>query len=678
MVVSGNGLEESQHMTQDLSHRQKIADSRKHFIATGEIDTSVVRKEVADSWKRSKTFGIDPNRSGIPVKLAEEEVTRRVSRREDLIRVATPFLKTIFHVMKSLRIIIMILDEECMILDAIGGGPLWEANVKHNATVGHSFHEKMVGTTAPGIVMNTGAPIQLFPEELYSFFEHELIYSATPLYDADHHFIGILYVSVLSETALKNPHIYGMMIAAAKAIENQLSLMRESEKVALLNKYLQATIDQMPRGVLVFDKAGKLVYINRVARKILDFQSARTDGVSIQDVTRFPSLKSLWESEDLFIRKELMLGEGRRSGRYYVTVERVSDGHGNYVGKAFSMEEMRKVKRLISRMIGATARYHFKDILGDSPAMKQAISLGENASQSNANVLLLGESGTGKELMAHAIHNAGPRKNGPFVAINCAALPFDLIESELFGYEEGTFTGASRHGRPGKFELAESGTIFLDEIDRLALEMQAKLLRVLEDRRVVRLGGNEYIQVDVRIIAASKASLETAVLDGRFRPDLYYRLNVLPIILPALRHRREDIPLLSVHFALEKGRALGKTIKGIDEMVLVLLQSMDWPGNVRQLENFIDRAVHKTSQEFITPEDMMSLDTELASLRNSPEKAKQPLLSPSSKLQDVEKESIRIAIQNAGGNFTKAARALGISRDTLYRKIKKYRIERLS
>ncbi len=447
-------------MTRDLFFRQKIADARKHFIATGEIDRSVVRKEVADSWNRSKALGVDPERASIPVKLPQEEVTRRLFRREDLIRVSMPFLKTIFDIMKSLRIIIMLLDEECMILDAIGGGPLWEVNVKYNATAGHSLHEKMVGTTAPGIVMNTDAPIQLFPEELYCLFKHELIYSAAPLHDADHRFVGILYVSVLSETAIKNPHIYGMMIAAAKAIENQLSLVRESEKVTLLNKYLQATIDQMPRGVLVFDKTGKLVHINRIARKILDFQAVKTDAAFIHDVFRFPSLKTLWESEDVVIHKELTLGEGRGSGRYFVTVERISDENGNYVGKAFSMEEMRKVKRLVSRMVGATARYHFKDILGNSPAMKQAISLGENASKGNSNVLLLGESGTGKELMAHPIHNAGPRKDGPFVAINCAALPFDLIESELFGYEEGSFTGASRMGGPANSSLRKAAQSF--------------------------------------------------------------------------------------------------------------------------------------------------------------------------------------------------------------------------
>ncbi|MDR1815875.1 MAG: sigma 54-interacting transcriptional regulator [Clostridiales Family XIII bacterium] len=309
--------------------------------------------------------------------------------------------------------------------------------------------------------------------------------------------------------------------------------------------------------------------------------------------------------------------------------------------------------------VGFAARYSFSDILGTSALLLGAVDLAKKAASGDSNILLLGESGVGKELFAQAIHRASRYAGGPFVALNCAAMPAGLIESELFGYEAGAFTGAAKSGNPGKFELADGGTIFLDEIGDMPLDVQASLLRVIETREIVRIGGRSAKTLHVRIVAATNQNLTERVREGLFREDLYYRLHVIAIQIPPLRVRKEDIPALAEHFARAKGAT------GITKEALRSLAARDWPGNIRELENAIERATGLTEDGVITEQNV--LENELP--QSPPREAEAPP-SPYN-MESLEKDALLRALAETGGNVTKAAALLGISRRTIYRKMGK-------
>lgn len=318
------------------------------------------------------------------------------------------------------------------------------------------------------------------------------------------------------------------------------------------------------------------------------------------------------------------------------------------------------------------SKYTFDSILTQDPKMEYLKKLARTAAQSNSTVLILGESGTGKELFAQAIHKASYRNFGPFIPINCAAIPRELLESELFGYESGAFTGAKKGGKPGKFELANGGTIFLDEIGTMPLEMQAKLLRVLEAREFERVGGNKKITLDSRIIAATNENIEEAVEKGRFREDLYYRLNVISIDIPPLRDRRGDIPLLAQHLLDNLCDELDTVRKELKRRTIEILKEYRWPGNIRELRNTLERAITISTGTVILPEH---LPERLLNNGLSQEANVDRIRPLKDVLEETEKDAILDAIRDAKGNKTLASEKLGIHRTALYKKMKKYNID---
>jgi transcriptional regulator with PAS, ATPase and Fis domain len=316
------------------------------------------------------------------------------------------------------------------------------------------------------------------------------------------------------------------------------------------------------------------------------------------------------------------------------------------------------------------ARYTLDSIIGSGPAITAAKAEVLRASQTDSTVLLRGETGTGKELFAHAVHVAGLRRSGPFIKINCAAVPAELLESELFGYEEGAFTGARKGGKPGKFEMAAGGTFFLDEIGDMELPMQAKLLRVLQEREVERVGGTTTRPVDIRIIAATGRAVEDLVSQGSFRADLYYRIHVIPITIPPLRERREDIPAIADHFLTRLASDTGEPKRSISPELMEIFNAYDWPGNVRELQNVLERGVAMTRSRVLLPEHIPD-----HLLRTTPNVRKE--LAPGSLAQakaEAEREAIIAALQSAGGNKTRAAAMLRIHRVKLHEKLKRHRI----
>ncbi|MBI4390789.1 MAG: sigma-54-dependent Fis family transcriptional regulator [candidate division NC10 bacterium] len=351
-------------------------------------------------------------------------------------------------------------------------------------------------------------------------------------------------------------------------------------------------------------------------------------------------------------------------------------GAYDYLGKPIDLDDLlhrigkvRERQQLLAEVRALRqdlrGRYRLEGIIAESGAMQEVLGVVRRVAPSTATVLIQGESGTGKELVARALHAQSPRASGPFVAVNCAALPETLLESELFGHEKGAFTGASER-RLGRFEAAEGGSIFLDEIGDLSPGLQVKLLRVLQERRVERVGANRPIPVDVRVIAATKVDLERAIREQRFREDLYYRLNVVTVTLPPLRRRREDLPPLLDHFLKRFAQANAKDIRGFTREARDALMKYDYPGNVRELENIVERAVLLSRGEVIGLADLPLAVQEGAGAAGAPP-ASLPAL-----LEQVEREKILEALRDAGGIQTRAAERLGISERALRYKLKKY------
>ncbi|MGH9445074.1 MAG: sigma-54-dependent transcriptional regulator [Terriglobia bacterium] len=367
-------------------------------------------------------------------------------------------------------------------------------------------------------------------------------------------------------------------------------------------------------------------------------------------------------------------------GTVETAVQAMKAGASDYVLKPFALEEMKliikkelNVRRLqdenrdLREALGK--RYEFKNIVARSAAMQEALAVVERVAPTNSTVLLGGESGAGKDMIARAIHQHSRRASGPFVKINCAAIPENLLESELFGYEKGAFTGAVT-SKPGKFELADKGSIFLDEIGDVPPAIQVKLLRVIQEREFERLGGTKTLRVDVRLIAATNRDLRMALEQGTFREDLYYRLNVVPVNIPPLREHKEDIPDLVRVFLERFGHEAGKNVSSITPAAMKLLMEFHWPGNVRELENIIERAVALSSEDVIDVADIR-LDLSPSLPRLPAGESGAPFPPPGVTLEQFEDEIIRESLRRAAGNKSQAARLLGLSRNALRYRLSK-------
>ncbi len=446
---------------------------------------------------------------------------------------------------------------------------------------------------------------------------------------------------------------------------------KATAEMILHNQYQKQMVETISEGFMAIDKDGHIAYLNRKGSEILGLKPEEVIGKHLRRFVDFePEILTVLKTGKGWVNREFFI-EMPMKGRIHLLKSAIPifDDLGHVIGVIDTFREIKAIRNLVANVVGAKAFFTFDDLITRSPKMQSLIDLAKRAAMDNSNVLIEGESGTGKELLAHAIHNYSERKQGPFVVIDCSALPRELVESELFGYEEGAFTGAKRGGRQGKFELANGGTVFLDEIGEMPLEVQTKLLRVLQSRYVVRVGGHQPIPVDVRIIAATNRDLEKEVEKGNFRLDLYYRLNVVHFKIPPLRERREDILLLAFAFVEKYAKKAGRSFYVLNEEVKAALENYHWPGNVRELENVIERACVFSSSHQLTKELF-------------PEKLFQPSIQDCTQnseeilfpLEEAERRAIFMAITKARGNKSLAAKYLGISRSTLYEKLKRYNI----
>ncbi|HWQ74111.1 MAG TPA: sigma 54-interacting transcriptional regulator [Syntrophomonas sp.] len=443
--------------------------------------------------------------------------------------------------------------------------------------------------------------------------------------------------------------------------EAKLIVEAQNQEKARANLF-RALLDYAYEGIISVDSDNRIVFFNPVAGSILGGQAEKVVGKKASD---------LWPELDL----EKVLHQGREElgqilkiGDIDVLCNTVSvNVKGKPVGAVATFQEVSKIQQMeaqLRRRIyadGHVAYNTFKDIIGASPSLKRVVKIAKEYAITDSSVLILGESGTGKEMFAQSIHNYSDRSNGPFVAVNCAALPGQLLESELFGYVGGAFTGASSRGKPGLFEVAHEGTIFLDEIAEMDYLTQGKLLRALQERKIMRLGSDKIIPVNVRVLTATNKNLKKMVMDKTFRGDLYYRLNVLKLRIPPLRDRYEDIKLLAEYF-LTAHTSIMKHHLQLSPDAIRELCKYDWPGNIRELQSIMERlsAIYKHSVvDAETIRKLLLEETEEEFIQDT------PFLSD-------EENNIRKTLDLTGGNYSEAARILGIGRSTLWRKIKKY------
>jgi transcriptional regulator with PAS, ATPase and Fis domain len=462
--------------------------------------------------------------------------------------------------------------------------------------------------------------------------------------------------------------------ALANAVNEAFRLAEAIRAEKTKAEQIKTIVDFVHDGIIAVDKKGYISIYNKMAEKIFKKSAQNAVGQKVEKVVPNTKLYEVIKSG------KPQLGELQKISDIMIATNRVPIIVDNEVlGAVATFQDVtllqsteQKIRRQMADR-GLVADYKFDDLLFKSHVMEEVVKQAKQYAKLESTVLINGETGTGKELFAQSIHNESKRKFGPFVAVNCAALPENLLESELFGYAEGAFTGARKGGKIGLFELAHRGTIFLDEIGEMPLNLQSRLLRVIQDKRVMRIGDDKLIPVDVRIICATNRNLLEMVREGRFREDLYYRISVLTINLPALRERKEDIEILVQNFIRHFSLKNNKSILGITPEAMKILKSLDYPGNVRELENIIERACALCEGQFITGENLRFYNQIKSNGQSSPKSVFEDShdIKP---LREMENEYIKNVLIHFNGNITKTAEKLGIDRTTLWRKLKNMRL----
>ena len=634
-----------------------------------------IRPVIYESWKRCRPQNISPLEVK-DEKLAAGELEKTLARSKYLVDVAHSYILNLYEFVKGSNYLIALTDENGYVIDIVGQDAKIQAKAKKSGlTIGCNRSEKYAGTNGIGTCLYMSEPIQIWGCEHYIKPHHSYVCSAAPIKNSEGAVIGCLdLVGPMESVTL---HTLGMVCAAVDGIEKEIRVKQAYEKMAVMNSQLTSVIQSISSGILMVDNMGIVTHHSRKISSVLKIPAGNLTHKNITDILDIPSssvnlLKDTSNMQNQEVSINNYLGVKLNLS---ISATVIYNDSQEKISTVFVIDELQRIHNMITKMSGFTARYTFDSIIGSSPAIDNIKALAMVVAQSDSNALILGESGTGKELLAQSIHNASSRSNGPFIAINCGSLPMGLVESELFGYERGAFTGANKEGYPGKFELAQGGTLFLDEIGDMPLEMQASLLRVIQTREIVRIGGKTPKSIDVRIIAATNVNLIEFVRNNRFRSDLYYRLNVLSLLVPPLRERTEDIPVIADYFIEHYNRSMGKNINGFSVKAQDLIMSYEWPGNVRELENVVERAMTLTFGPEITELELTDeILSRLTSVKGFMGGEKSLGLSaPPVKLKEY--DLIKNALSDAEGNVSKASASLGIPKRTLYRKIDKYDID---
>ncbi len=657
-----------------LSSRQgalvSVADSRspdpilaawERVVVQGEEANGDVRPEVLCSWKRCREAGLDPvEKVSLPV-LGEKELHGLIEQNRDLIEFCEPMMEMIEISVRDTGFLASLAERNGCVLLVGGDEEIMEMAGRNSYLPGSIRDTDRAGTNAIGLCLIEGKPIQLTGAEHFNIHFHSWTCSSAPIRGRDGRLLGVLTLS--GRSVGRHKHTLALVTAAARTIESQIRERELTQEKLRLSSMLNLVFNSISDGVIAVDTDLVVTHMNKKAAEMLRVEARAATGRNLRD--EFQPEKVLlraFKTRDYFTGVEVGFATPFGHKSLMCSVDPILDAAGHGIGAIISLAEKRQVISMAKRIGGNYAKYCFSDIKGKDPELLRQMQLAKTAARTNSRVLIIGESGTGKELVAQAIHSESRRADEPFVAISCATIPRDLIESELFGYRGGAFTGARREGQVGKFELANKGTLFLDEVNSLPLDLQAKLLRVLQQNEILRLGDTRPIPIDVRLLAASNCDLMDEVEHGGFRTDLYYRLNVVEIVIPPLRNRMGDLPLLIDHVMTRLRREMGILDHGISEEALEILRRHSWPGNVRELENCLERAFllaeGRTIEKIHIPERVLRRSA-------APSNGADPL-------QDTFRRAIESALSESKGNIARAAKTLQIARSTLYRKMKEF------
>ncbi len=615
---------------------------------------------IEKSHERSKEFGVQTKTNNSKKKLKKNEIYDLLEKNKELIRVSLPYINMVCETIEDNDFILILTDKDGCILDIKGAERAIREFAKLNLDIGVFMDEKNIGTNAMGVALAENRPVQVTADEHYVDMFKGLTCSAAPIHNIKGDIIGTL--NLTGKWDKKHSHTLGLVIFGVKAIENEIHNAKSQEILQEAYNYMDSIIKNVDKGVIIVDSTGKIKNINEHGAKILE--SNKIDIINRDIDFILPDwfkIYEILENGEKSITREVKTSENSNF-KTLLNVKGVRDGK-KLIGLVITLKDEKE------STTKGIARYDFEDIIGSSSIMKNVITNCKIVANSPSTILIEGESGTGKEVLAQSIHNYSMRKNNKFIAINCGAIPSNLIESELFGYEDGTFTGGKKGGKIGKFEMANGGTLFLDEIGEMPLEHQVNLLRVIQEGKITRLGGTEEINVDVRIIAATNKNLKKEIELGKFREDLYYRLCVIPINLPTLRERNGDIKELINYFLRMKSFKLNKSVPEVSEKLYNDLIKYSWPGNIRELENVIENIVNLDGNM------SFSLDVNCDNKYKSEIKEVEEINSDEITLEFIEKNHIIKVLRKYKSNIYKSANALGVSRNTLYNKIKKYQLK---
>ncbi len=637
----------------------RIARSWEDFITSGSLKPGHgPRPIIAHRWQQSRELGIAPETERAPLAL-EPDRLEQLLESDLLARCGRRILEHYAPMVAGTAHVIVLGDAEGRLLCSVGHQEIRDALESINFSPGALWNERVVGPNGIGTPLSLGRPEMVFGTEHFCRGWQPWVCYGAPIRDpGGERIIGAVDITGAAERAQLDTMV--LTCSIAQAVEQAVQLHHLQLLEALREQFRTLLQRRGGEPWLLLDLNGLIVEATPAAamllqegnavpvtgRKLAEFRPEWWQQIAGAEAERGQQPLMPVGGEELLV-PEPLLHEGRLSG-YALRLCR---------------QQTAPAQRRERTLPPLRPRYRFQDLLGQAPAFLRTIELARRAAAACAAhpILIRGESGTGKELVAHAIHEASDRREGPLVALNCGAMPTDLAESELFGHVAGAFTGARREGARGRLEQASGGTLFLDEIDSLPLALQAKLLRVLEDGQVTPLGAQLPRQVDVRLICASGRDLRPMVEEGSFRLDLYYRLNVLEIRLPALRERREDIPLLLEHWLACACREAGRPLPGISPEAIVLLQDYAWPGNIRELRNACIRWSLTVTGDRIEVDDLP--DEILATITSTAAPGNGDLRSTSDRM-------IEEVLRECDGNVSSAARRLGISRSTIYRRLK--------
>ncbi len=617
-------------------------DAWKRFVKEGILDSARLNKRISESWHRCKKEKVNPYlNKGLDL-LSKEELDAKKEKNSLLIEIASPYIKKMDQAIKDSGMMALLVDPDGYVLSLTGNKQTLSDARKINFVEGVRWTEAEVGTNAIGTALQTKEAVTINGAEHYSVASHQWSCSATPIFHDNGNLMGVIDVSC--PVNYSHPFMLGMVTSISYAIEKEISKRAYLEEITLFQQASHLAETYQNQFFLVCNQKQMIISASKPLRE------------------RFP--------QSIGMNLYELLHNG-----YQIDAEMPfhSKENNRIIGSCYFISEVLTHRKNVSIQVQSHSKpFIFKGECGTSEVFQNTLAKVKLVAPTDTTVFISGETGSGKELIARAIHDNSPRKDGPFISLNCGAIPKELMESELFGYVEGAFTGARRQGYKGKFEQAQKGTIFLDEIGEIPHSMQVALLRVLQEKNVSPIGSTKEIPLDVRVITATHRDITKLVEDGIFREDLYYRLNVFPIEVPSLRKRKEDIPHLIRYFCKRNGW----NIPNMDDLSS-RLKDYEWAGNIRELINVLERLYimsldEQSSQNiFVNSFDSLIIRHPSSSLSNS-QVNKDDAEKKLNAREKIQKDLMVDALIKTKGNVTAAAKLLEIPRSTFYKRLQKF------